>query len=282
MYAVLMKEPAPLSDEIPPLLRQIIYKALEKDRELNGRPERRYQSAAEMRADLENFLEWFSSQPAVIASPFETLRVSPDSQPVEMATRMRIPARTERNPLPDLWRALTGRRLSPAIVLALILTFGSAVALVSFFIFSEPSSSNSAISEAADANLSNANSAPPDDAEIRAAKEFHRQADELYSRRKFDRAIETYTLAIELNPNDYALFNNRGAAFHADRQYQKAIADYTRAIELNPYHFSAYNNRGAAFEDLGNVEQAVADYRKALELDPENKLAKDNLKKILK
>ena len=123
---------------------------------------------------------------------------------------------------------------------------------------------------------------PVDDAAIRAAKEFHRQADGLYERRKFDKAIETYTLAIGLNPNDYAIYNNRGAAYHATGEFQKAIDDYTKAVELNPYHFSAYNNRGAAYEDIGNIEQAVADYRKALEIKPENKLAKDNLKKILK
>ena len=31
-----MKEPEPLPDEIPPRLREIVFKALEKDRDLNG------------------------------------------------------------------------------------------------------------------------------------------------------------------------------------------------------------------------------------------------------
>ena len=95
-------------------------------------------------------------------------------------------------------------------------------------------------------------------------------------------AVEYYTGAIEAGFATAEVFNNRGAAYHADGQFQKAIADYTKAADLNPYHFSAYNNRGAAFEDIGDLERAAADYRKALELDPENKLAKDNLKRILK
>lgn len=285
MYAVLLKEPAPLPDEIPPFLQQIIYKALEKDREPNRQPPRRYQTAAGMRQDLESFLTWFRSpQPA---NAFETAKIYADA-PVELATRMRIKL-PPGNSFAEFWRALVSRKFSPAAVFLVILGAGALVAMLSVLMFSRPTPSNSTTensnAETAGAKpqtAANETFQPADDAAIRAAREFQRQAEELYARKRFEKAIETYTLAIELNPNDYALYNNRGAAYHADGEFQKAIADYTKAAELNPYHFSAYNNRGAANEDIGNIEQAVADYRKALELDPENKLAKDNLKKILK
>ena len=283
MYAVLMTEPEPLpEDEIPPFLRQIVYKALEKDRELvEGQPARRYQTAAEMREDLEKFSEWFA-QRAADASPFETAQMFPDARVVEeLGTRMRIPVKVNRGIFGDLWRSVTQRSFSPAAVLTVLLGIGALVGLFWVLTFSQPFSSSVDGSAAADANQSNA-AASPDDAEIRAAREFQKQADELYAKKRYEKAIETYTLAIELNPNDYALYNNRGAAYHADGDLQKAIADYTKAAELNPYHFSAYNNRGAAFEDIGDIERAVADYRKALELDPDNKLAKDNLRRIIK
>jgi serine/threonine protein kinase len=279
MYAVLMTEPAPLpEDEIPPFLRQIVYKALEKDRELiEGQPPRRYQTAAEMREDLEKFMEWFASRP-LEASPFETAQIFPDSRIAEESgTRLRIPVKVNRGVFGDLWRSVTQRNFSPAAVLTVLLGVGALAGLFWVLTFSRPSSSS--VSDSAGANQSNAAAAAPDDAEIRAAREFHKQADDLYAKKRYEKAIETYTLAIELNPNDYALYNNRGAAYHADGEFQKAIADYTKAAELNPYHFSAYNNRGAAFEDIGDIERAVADYRKALELDPANKLAKDNLRR---
>ena len=121
----------------------------------------------------------------------------------------------------------------------------------------------------------------PTEEAIKQSKKLFRDGERLYNRKKYDEAIKAYTEAIELTPNDYSLFNNRGVSYHTKGEFEKAIADYTKSVELNPYHFSAYNNRGAAYEDIGIIEQAVADYRKALELEPDNKTAQANLKKIL-
>jgi serine/threonine protein kinase len=282
MYAVLMREPEPMPDEIPQRLQQIIYKALAKDRELDGNPPRRYQTAALMREDLESFLEWFAAQPQ--PSPYETVKFFPTADSVELGTRMRIPVKTSGNLLNDFRRAVTRRKFSTAAVFSLLFGFAATVVLLAFLMSGKSSSTSLVVPDSSSANSPNTNSVaePTEDAAIRASKEFYRQADNFYARKRFDKAIETYTLAIELNPNDYAIYNNRGAAYHASGEFQKAINDYNKSVELNPYHFSAYNNRGAAYEDIGNIEQAVADYRKALELDPENKLAKDNLKRILK
>jgi serine/threonine protein kinase len=292
MYAVLTKDPALLPEEIPPRLRQIIYKALEKDRELNGSPPRRYQTAAAMRADLEAFLEQFSSlqppqQQVATSTAFETVKVAPQMPSMELATRMRVPVKSN-----SFWQNLTRQKFTPVVFLALILGVGAAAMLFSLLLSGRPTSAPNGIvddttlaANSTNKALAESNSTPNqpiDDAAILASKEFYRKGDDFFTRRKYDKAIENYTLAIELNPNEFGLYNNRGAALYATGEFRKAIADYTKALELNPYHFSAYNNRGVAYENVGEIEQALADYRKALELDPENKLAKSNLKRILK
>ncbi|HEY0429842.1 MAG TPA: protein kinase [Pyrinomonadaceae bacterium] len=276
MYSILTREPEPLPDEIPPRLREIVFKALEKDRNLNGNPPRRYQSAAEMREDLRNFLDNFSETAAPSAN--ETFELLPADAEESRATRykMRIPLKKS-----DSWQRVGQLKNSPKAVLFLVLGLSGVIALMFVYLFGRSSLTDSRASEASAVEQTSANSAV-DEKAVNASKEFYREGDKFYSQRNYKKAIEAYTRGIELNPNDSGLYNNRGIAYHIMREFEKAIADYTKAAELNPNHFSAYNNRGLVYQEMGNKEQAVADFRKALELDPENKLAKDNLEKILK
>ncbi|MEK7723788.1 MAG: protein kinase [Acidobacteriota bacterium] len=83
MFAVLLKEPESIPEEIPLRLREIVLKALEKDRELGDNLQRRYQNAPQMREDLQDFLlslsqsQSFSNQPTV---QFQPQTVSPNIQ----------------------------------------------------------------------------------------------------------------------------------------------------------------------------------------------------------
>ena len=51
------------------------------------------------------------------------------------------------------------------------------------------------------------------------------------------------------------------------KEYQRAIEDYTRAVELDPKDAVAYSNRGLAYLWLGNTQQAKDAYRRSWELD---------------
>ena len=278
MYAILMKEPEPLPDDIPPRLREIVYKTLEKDNKLNGAPPRRYQSVAEMRGELSDFLENYSEDAVAAGQTFEPLPPVPEDS---RATRykMRIPLRPG-----GFWQGVERFKNSQNAILFLVLGMSGVIALIFVYLFSQSPVTDPKASEASpnEQNGANSNVLQIDDAAIKASKDFYRQGDKFYGQRKYDKAIEAYSKAIELNPNDSGLYNNRGIVYHLKREYEKAIADYTRAAELNPSHFSAYNNRGLVYEEMGNTEMAIADYRKALELDPENKLARENLNKVLK
>ncbi|MCZ7380032.1 MAG: tetratricopeptide repeat protein [Candidatus Methanoperedens sp.] len=68
-----------------------------------------------------------------------------------------------------------------------------------------------------------------------------------YSARKFDKAIEDYNKAIELNPKLAEAYNNRGVVYIYIKEFDKAIKDYNKAIELDPKYAEAYNNRGAVY-----------------------------------
>ena len=66
------------------------------------------------------------------------------------------------------------------------------------------------------------------------------------------------------------------------KQYERAIQDFDKAIQLNPNYDKAYNNRGGAFYNLGQYARAVQDFGKALELKPDYADAYEMLGKCFK
>ena len=66
---------------------------------------------------------------------------------------------------------------------------------------------------------------------------------------------------------------NRGTAYTHKGKYDRAIQDYDKAIELNPNHAEAYSNRGIAFLRKSEYDSAIQDFEKTLEIDPAHKNA---------
>ena len=62
----------------------------------------------------------------------------------------------------------------------------------------------------------------------------------------------------------FLAYNNRAMAFVKMRQYDKAIDDYTRAIELNPRYFVLFSNRGEAYMKAGRLDEAARDFDKVM------------------
>ena len=51
-------------------------------------------------------------------------------------------------------------------------------------------------------------------------------------------------------------------------QYEKAIEDYTKAVDLNPDYANTYNSRGISYRNSGEYEKAAEDFNKVIEADP--------------
>jgi tetratricopeptide (TPR) repeat protein len=68
-----------------------------------------------------------------------------------------------------------------------------------------------------------------------------------------------------------------GIAYRELEEYEKAIESYKKAIEINPKKDDAYNNMGNAYDKAEKYEKAIESYKKAIKLNPKQ-LYKDNLK----
>ncbi|XP_034870428.1 small glutamine-rich tetratricopeptide repeat-containing protein beta isoform X1 [Mirounga angustirostris] len=94
----------------------------------------------------------------------------------------------------------------------------------------------------------------------------------------FAAAVDCYTQAIELDPNNAVYYCNRAAAQSKLGHYTDAIKDCEKAIAIDSKYSKAYGRMGLALTAINKFEEAVTSYQKALDLDPENDSYKSNLK----
>jgi tetratricopeptide (TPR) repeat protein len=90
-------------------------------------------------------------------------------------------------------------------------------------------------------------------------------------------AIFSFTCVIRVvNPDYVAAYMMRGAAYVRQQQYDRAIQDYTRASQLQPDLLSAFNNRGIVYVATLDYDRAQRDFDKVLELDGQSILGLNN------
>jgi tetratricopeptide (TPR) repeat protein len=77
-------------------------------------------------------------------------------------------------------------------------------------------------------------------------------------------AIDEYSLAIEMDPNDSRMYFLRGCVKKKINDLHGALADFTKAIELNPDDVDYHILRGCVFLELGQKNEARASFGGAI------------------
>ena len=86
-------------------------------------------------------------------------------------------------------------------------------------------------------------------------------------------AIEYFTEAIRLNPNNFYAFLNRAFSRHQIKDNPGAWDDLNKALEINPNHGIASYNRAIVNWKLGHQLSSIKDYSRAINKDIELKNA---------
>ena len=110
------------------------------------------------------------------------------------------------------------------------------------------------------------------------ADEYYEQGLVFYQNMEYDRAIENFSKALEINPKDkenHKVYYMRGRSHAENRQYDQAINDFTKALEICPAtdpatRFSIIESRGNSYHALNQSDAAIKDFSDAIALDPVN------------
>ena len=87
---------------------------------------------------------------------------------------------------------------------------------------------------------------------------------------KYDKAVESYTIALAQNPRSVKVLRNRGALFGDIGKPNDAIIDYTSILLIEPEDEDALYYRGLLYLQTGNEDMAESDFRQLMALYPES------------
>ena len=74
-----------------------------------------------------------------------------------------------------------------------------------------------------------------------------------------EKAVEIYTEALQIDPDDPIYLANRGRTYRELGNYQPAIADFSKALTLKPNFLDALVARAGTYRDMGEISKAEQD-----------------------
>ncbi len=85
----------------------------------------------------------------------------------------------------------------------------------------------------------------------------------------FEGAVESYKLALEIEPNSAVILGSLGSVCHKLGWYRPAKQWYQRALEVEPDQPDTMRNLGVTLASMGEYEQAIEQLSEAAERDPQ-------------
>lgn len=111
---------------------------------------------------------------------------------------------------------------------------------------------------------------PNNDSATVKANEFKEMANAFFKEQKYHEAIEYYTKAIDLDPQNAIFYGNRSFAYLKTESFGVALTDASKAVELQKSYTKAYYRRATAYMALGKFKLALRDYEAVYKARPED------------
>ena len=107
-----------------------------------------------------------------------------------------------------------------------------------------------------------------------AAAAYYMRGEAYANQGKYNAAIKDFSKALDLDPqnlgNQPPFYFNLGTAHFRLGHSAEALSYLNKAIQLYPQYFLAYNQRGSIYAGLGKYEAALGDFNKCIDLEPQN------------
>lgn len=106
------------------------------------------------------------------------------------------------------------------------------------------------------------------------------QGNDAFTAKRFDEAIELYSEAMKLDPQNPVYYSNRSACYFSKKQYREALADAMQCVDKDSKFIKGYLRLASAQMELGLFDDAEVCLRAALTLEPGNELIPRKIKEL--
>jgi stress-induced-phosphoprotein 1 len=113
-----------------------------------------------------------------------------------------------------------------------------------------------------------------------SADELKALGNKAIAEKNFDDAVDKFTQAIAIQPDNHILYSNRSAAYASKREWQRALEDAEKTTEIKPDWAKGWGRKGAALHGLGDLLGANDAYEEGLKHDAANAQLKSGLASV--
>ena len=122
---------------------------------------------------------------------------------------------------------------------------------------------------------------PDDYADMSRAEAYNMVGQVHSSRNEFDKAMEAFNRAVDLQPDLTDAYFNIGFLYIQQELYDDAIASLLKILEIEPRNTNAMIIAGSLYAVQKNYPLAIQAFKDVLTIDPDNETAADNLRQVI-
>jgi len=84
-----------------------------------------------------------------------------------------------------------------------------------------------------------------------------------------EKAVASFNRALEIQPDYYQAWFNRGVDLAKLGNHQEAIASFDKVISFQPGDVVAWYNKACCYALQGNIDLAIENFQQAIKLNPQ-------------